>query len=195
VRADHGPRGGRGGECGAVKRRRRFRRNWIGASASACGGVLPAAVVGRPGWRRSRRKGRQSYILCEREWRTGAAARRDSPAGNCAGMPDVFLQCMCVSRGSSTHEQENPEVRGGVGIANQSGSIISSHESTTSSSSYSSSIAQARPQHFKEASGPSYRTSPDPLRRNIVAVAKSTAVTTSHREEYPSGYSSPTTIP
>jgi hypothetical protein len=34
---------------------------------------------------------------------------------------------MCVSRGSSTREQENPEVRGGVSIADQSGSIVSSH--------------------------------------------------------------------
>jgi hypothetical protein len=33
-------------------------------------------------------------------------------------------------------EQENPEVRGGVGIANQSGPIGFFHESTTSSSSY-----------------------------------------------------------
>jgi hypothetical protein len=69
------------------------------------GSILPAAVVGRPGWRRSRRKGQQSYILCEREWRTGAAARHGGPAGNCAGMPNVFLQCIYVSRGSSTREQ------------------------------------------------------------------------------------------
>jgi hypothetical protein len=60
----------------------------------------------------------------------------------------------CVSRGGSAHEQENPKVRGGVGVANQSGSIIFSHKSTTSSSSYSSSIARARPQHFKQAPGP-----------------------------------------
>jgi hypothetical protein len=56
-----------------------------------------------------------------------------------------------VSRGSSAREQENPEVREGVGIANQYGSIVSSHKSTTSSSSYSSSIAQAKPQHLKKA--------------------------------------------
>jgi hypothetical protein len=118
------------------------------------GSVLPAVVLGRPGWRRSRRKGRQSYILCEWEWRTGAAPRRGGTAGNCAGMPDVFLQCMCVSRGSSTHEQENPEVRGEVGIANQSGSIVFSHESATFSSSYSSPIVRARPQHLEETPGP-----------------------------------------
>jgi hypothetical protein len=47
-----------------------------------------------------------------------------------------------VGRGSSTREQEDPEVRGGVGIANQSGFIVSSQGSTTSSSSYPSLIAQ-----------------------------------------------------
>jgi hypothetical protein len=43
--------------------------------------------------------------------------------------------------------QEDPEVRGGVGIAKQSSSIVSFHKSTTSSSSYSLPIVQARPQH------------------------------------------------
>jgi hypothetical protein len=38
-----------------------------------------------------------------------------------------------VSRRSSTREQEDPEVREGVGIANQSGPIGFSHTSTTSS--------------------------------------------------------------
>jgi hypothetical protein len=52
-----------------------------------------------------------------------------------------------VSRGDSVHEQEDPEVREGVGIANQSGPIDFSHKSTMSSSSYSSPIVQARPQH------------------------------------------------
>jgi hypothetical protein len=82
------------------------------------GSVLPAAAVGQPGRRRSRRKVRQSYILCEQKWRTGAAARHGGPASNCTGIPDVFLQCICVSRGGLACEQENPEVRGGVGLAN-----------------------------------------------------------------------------
>jgi hypothetical protein len=34
VRANHDPRGGRGGECGAAKRRRRSGLNWTGAFAS-----------------------------------------------------------------------------------------------------------------------------------------------------------------
>jgi hypothetical protein len=85
---------------------------------------------GRPiRMRRSRRKGRQCYTLCEREWRTGAAARHGGPASNCAGMPDMFLQCICVSRGSSTREQEDLEVRERISIANQSGTIVSSHGS------------------------------------------------------------------
>jgi hypothetical protein len=47
-----------------------------------------------------------------------------------------------VGRGCSTREQENPEVRGEISIANQSGSVISSQESTTSNNSYLSSIAE-----------------------------------------------------
>jgi hypothetical protein len=47
-----------------------------------------------------------------------------------------------VDRGSSNREQEDLEVRGGIGIANQSGSNVSSQESTTPSNSYSSSIAE-----------------------------------------------------
>jgi hypothetical protein len=100
----------------------------------------------------------------------------------------------CVSRGSSAREQENPEVREGVGIANQSGPTGFFHESTTSSSSYPSPIVRARPQHLKKTSEPpsSFFGS---LRQNIIAVAKSIIVATNHREQYPSGHSSPTTIP
>jgi hypothetical protein len=68
-----------------------------------------------------------------------------------------------MSRGSSAREQENPEVREGVGIANQSGPIDFSHKSMTSSSSYSSLIVRARPRHLKKAPGPSYRASSDPF--------------------------------
>jgi hypothetical protein len=45
-------------------------------------------------------------------------------------------------------------VREGISIANQSGPIGFSQKSTTSSSSYSSSIARARPQHLEETAGP-----------------------------------------
>jgi hypothetical protein len=44
-------------------------------------------------------------------------------------VPAVFQWHTCVSRGSSAREQEDPEVREGVGIANQSGSIVLSHGS------------------------------------------------------------------
>jgi hypothetical protein len=69
-------------------------------------------------------------------------------------VPTVFLQHTRVSRGDSVHEQEDPEVRGGVSIANQFESIISSQGSTTSSSSYLSSIVRARPQHLEETPKP-----------------------------------------
>jgi hypothetical protein len=120
-------------------------------------------VVGRFGWRRSRWKGRQSYILCEQEWRTGEATRHGGPTRSYAGVPTVFLQHTRVSRGGLAREQENPEVHGEVGIANQSGSIVSSHKSTTSSNSYSSPIVRARPQHLKKARKPFYRASSDPF--------------------------------
>jgi hypothetical protein len=70
---------------------------------------------------------------------------------------------MCVDRGSSTREQEDLEVREGVGIATQFGPIGFSHKFTTSSNSYSSSIVRARPQHIKKAREPSYRASSDPF--------------------------------
>jgi hypothetical protein len=68
-----------------------------------------------------------------------------------------------MSRGGSAREQEVSEVREEIGIANQSGSIVSSHKSTTSCSSYSSSIARSRPQHFEEAPGPPHRASSNPF--------------------------------
>jgi hypothetical protein len=57
-------------------------------------------------------------------------------------MPNVFQQHTRVSREGSAREQEDLEVRGGVGIANPSGSIVSSQGSATSSNSYFSSIAE-----------------------------------------------------
>jgi hypothetical protein len=93
-------------------------------------------------------------------------------------VPTVFLQHTRVSSGGLAREQENPEVREGVGIANQSGPTSFFHESTTSSSSYSSSIARARPQHLKKASGLFHRASSIPVCRNIVAMAKPTIVAT-----------------
>jgi hypothetical protein len=68
-----------------------------------------------------------------------------------------------VSSGGSAREQENLEVREGISIANQSGPIGFSHKTTTSSNSYSSPIARARPRHLKKAPGPSYRTPPNPF--------------------------------
>jgi hypothetical protein len=72
-------------------------------------------------------------------------------------VPTVFLQHTRVSSGGLIREQENPEVREGVGVANQSSPTGFFLESTTSSNSYSSSIVRARPQHLKKAREPSHR--------------------------------------
>jgi hypothetical protein len=79
---------------------------------------------------------RASGVRAEQEQRTGDATRRGNPAGGYAGVPTVFLQHTHVSRGGLARKQEDLEVREGVGIVNQFGSIISSQGSTTSSSSY-----------------------------------------------------------
>jgi hypothetical protein len=135
-----------------------------------------------------------SGVRAERERSTGDATRRGDPAGGYAGVPTVFLQHTCMSRGGLAHEQEDPEVHGGVGIANQSGPIGFSQKSTTSSSSYPSLIARARPQHLEEAPGPPSSLF-NPCMPEHHCLAKPTTATIGHREEYPSGHSPPTTIP
>jgi hypothetical protein len=95
-----------------------------------------------------------SGVRKERKQHARDATRRGGPAGGYAAVPTMFLQHTRVSRGSSTREQENPEVREGVGIANQFGPISFSHKSTMSSSSYSSPIVQARQPHLEETPGP-----------------------------------------
>jgi hypothetical protein len=156
-----------------VERARRSGRIWTSASADASGSVLLVAGLARfrkrvrvQGNRPRASRLRVSGVRAEREQRTGDATRRGGPAGGYAGVPAVFQQHTCVSRGGSAREQEDLEVRGGVGIANQSGSIVSSQGSMTSSSSYPSLIAQP------------------------------TTVTTGHRGDYPSGHPPPpTTFP
>jgi hypothetical protein len=68
-----------------------------------------------------------SDVRAEREQRAGDATGRGDSTGGYAGVSAMFQQHTCVSSGGLAREQENPEVRGGVGIANQSGSIILSH--------------------------------------------------------------------
>jgi hypothetical protein len=99
----------------------------------------------------------------EQKRRTGGAIKRGGPAGSYASVPAVSRRHTRVSRGGLAREQEDPEVRGGVGVANQSGSILLSQGSTTSSSSYPSPIIRARPQHHWKAREPSYRASSDPF--------------------------------
>jgi hypothetical protein len=41
VRVDYGPRGGREGECGAAKQKRRFERIWTSTSTDTSESVLP----------------------------------------------------------------------------------------------------------------------------------------------------------
>jgi hypothetical protein len=99
------------------------------------------------------------------EQRAGDATKRGGPAGGYASVPTMFLQHTRMSSGGFglAREQENPEVRRGVGIVNQSGPIGFFCESTTSSCSYPSPIVRARPQHLKKAREPSYRASSDPF--------------------------------
>jgi hypothetical protein len=106
---------------------------------------------------------RASGVRAIREQCAGDATECGDPAEGYVGVPTVFLQHTRVSSGGLACEQENPEVREGVSIANQSSSIVSSHKSTTSSNSYSSPIVRTRPQHLKTAHEPSYRASSDPF--------------------------------
>jgi hypothetical protein len=70
-----------------------------------------------------------------------------------------------VSSRGLIREQENPEVREGVSVANQSSPTGFFLESTTSSSSYPSPIVRARPQHIQKAREPSYRAFSDSFTR------------------------------
>jgi hypothetical protein len=89
----------------------------------------------------------------EQKRRTGDATKRSDPAGGYAGVPTVFLQHTHMSSGGLSREQEDPEVRRGVGVANRFGLVDFSHKSLASSSSYSSPIVRARPQHLEETPG------------------------------------------
>jgi hypothetical protein len=61
--------------------------------------------------------------------RTGAVrSRRVSSCASRGVRLAMLWHHMCVGRGSSTREQENPRVRREVGIANPFGSIVSPHD-------------------------------------------------------------------
>jgi hypothetical protein len=95
-------------------------------------------------------------VEAEREWRpcewlrkyadsAHTRAVRSRRVSSCAsrGVRLAMLwHRLCMGRGSSTVSWKTLEVCGGVVLANQSGSVVSSQGSTTSSSSYSSSIAE-----------------------------------------------------
>jgi hypothetical protein len=133
----------------AAKRRRRSERIWTSTSADASKSVLPVADsahfcrrvrVQSNGPRASKLE--VDGVEAERErrpceWlrkyagsaRTGAVRSRRVSSCASRGVRSAMLwHRMCVGRGSSTREQENPRVRGEVGIANPFGSIVSSHD-------------------------------------------------------------------
>jgi hypothetical protein len=124
-------------------------------------------------------------VRAEQKRRTGDATRHGGPVGSYAGVPAVFEWHTCMSRGSSTREQEGLEVHGGVHIANQSGSIVSSQGSTTSSSSYPSLITQPTTvtTGYREEYPPAIFHPLQPSRQNFSAThGISSPSSTSHRQ-------------
>jgi hypothetical protein len=131
-------------------------------------------------------------VGAEQKRRTEDAIRRGGPAGSYAGVPAVSQRHARVSSGGLVHEQENSGVRGEVGIANPSSSIILLH-------------GPRHPATPFLLRSPSKTTTPrrnswtlpsslfGSLRQNIVAMAKLTII--AMNEEYLSGHSSPTAIP
>jgi hypothetical protein len=102
---------------------RRSRQEQRDASPTHDAGLMVGSVRFR---RRMRMQGNRPRACrlgavdarAEQKWRTGNATKRGDPAGGYAGVPTVFLQHTHVSSGGLACEQENPEVRKGVGIAN-----------------------------------------------------------------------------
>jgi hypothetical protein len=131
MQAGLGPRGGEG----AVKARQDRRRS----------GEAKAMVIARRAREEQLRSARPAAKLedlevwVELDWRIRGCERERSTGGWLGSIPQASAHAKqqatrelvksqgCVSRGSSTREQENPKVRGEVGLANQSGSIVSSH--------------------------------------------------------------------
>jgi hypothetical protein len=130
-----------------AKRRRRSERIWTSTSTDASESILPVADSARfcrhvrmPSNRSRASKLEADGVEAKRkrrpcEWlrkyagsaRTGAVRSRRVSSCASRGVRSAMLwHRMCVGRRSSTREQENPKVRGGVGLANQSGSIVSS---------------------------------------------------------------------
>jgi hypothetical protein len=133
----------------AAEGRRRSKRIWTSTSADASESVLPVAdsahfcrhvhmQSNRPRASKLEVDGveaEQERWPCEwlRKYagsaRTGAVRSRRVSSCVSRGVRSAMLwHRMCVGRGSSTCEQENPRVRREVGIANPFGSIVSSHD-------------------------------------------------------------------
>jgi hypothetical protein len=135
---------------------------------------------------------------CERKCFAGGRLASIQQARACARQQATREQIKsqgCVDRGSSNREQEDLEVRGGIGIANQSGSDVSSQESTTPSNSYLSSITEQDHDTWRKLVNPIIEPlripSPEYHRRGKVDYRRHGS-----REEYLSGYLPPTaTLP
>jgi hypothetical protein len=78
-------------------------------------------------------------VRAESNWRVRECERKCFASGQLGSIPQACARARqqatreqvksqgYVSRGSSTHEQENPEGREGISMVNQSGSIILFH--------------------------------------------------------------------
>jgi hypothetical protein len=108
----------------AAKQRRRSGQNWTGASADASGSVLQVASSARF-CRRVRMQSNRPRankletddVEAERERRPCEWLRKYAGSARTGAVRSRRVSS-CVGRGCSTREQENPEVRGEVGIAN-----------------------------------------------------------------------------
>jgi hypothetical protein len=135
-------------EAGAARHGFDARRRTDGQLSS----FLQARAYARQLTTRMQAGGRWSGSGAEAAHRRCDQARRS--CRRLRGCADCVSAAHAREQWRLSREQENPEVRGGDGIANQSGSNVSSQRSTTSSSFYSSSIARMRPQHLEETPEP-----------------------------------------
>jgi hypothetical protein len=110
-------------------------------------------------------------------------------------VPTVFLQHTRVSRGGLVHEQKDPKVRGGVGIANPSSSIVLSYGPRHPATPFPRRSSEQDHNTSKKLLDPPIESLRSLNTGTSSPWQKPTTATTGHREKYFSGYSPPTTIP
>jgi hypothetical protein len=130
----------------------------------------------------------------KREQHTGDATRHGDLAGGYASVPTVFLQHTRVSRGGSVHEQKDPKVRGGIGIANPSGSIVLSYGPRHPATPFPRRSSEQDHNTSKKLLDPPIESLRSLNTGTSSPWQKPTTATTGHCEKYFSGYSPPTTI-